>query len=68
MKSKDITKQLLPGIVVGFVLGFLLTMVVGVNTENKIPHMKISKSATKLCVNNPIASPLTSENEIDLLD
>ena len=27
------------------------------NTENKIPHMKISKSATKLCVNNPIASP-----------
>ena len=38
------------------------------NTENKIPQMKIIKSATKLCANNPMASPLTSENEIDLLD
>ena len=38
MKSKDIAKQLLPGIIVGFLLGFLLTMIVGVNTKNPIPN------------------------------
>lgn len=38
MKSKDITKQLIPGIVVGLFLGFGLTMIVGVNSENPIPN------------------------------
>lgn len=38
MKSKDITKQLVPGIVVGLFLGFGLTMLVGVNVENPIPN------------------------------
>lgn len=38
MKSKDITKQLVPGIVVGLFLGFGLTMIVGVNPENPIPN------------------------------
>ena len=38
MKSKDIFKQLLPGVIVGLVLGFCLTMLVGVNTENPIPN------------------------------
>lgn len=38
MKSKDITKQLVPGIVVGLFLGFGLPMLVGVNPENPIPN------------------------------
>ena len=39
MKSKDIIKQLLPGVVVGFILGFVLTTVVGVDPENEIPNI-----------------------------
>ena len=39
MKSKDIIKQLLPGVVVGFILGVVLTTVVGVDTENEIPNI-----------------------------
>ena len=38
MKGKDIVKQLLPGVIVGLILGFGLTMLVGVNTENPIPN------------------------------
>lgn len=38
MKTNDIAKQLLPGVLVGLVLGFGLTMLVGVNTENAIPN------------------------------
>ena len=38
MKSKDVLKQLLPGIVVGLVLGFCLTMLVGVNTADPVPN------------------------------
>lgn len=38
MKSKDIFKQLLPGVIVGLILGFILTMIVGVNTENPVPN------------------------------
>lgn len=38
MKNKDITKQLLPGIIVGLILGFGLTMIVGVDTINPIPN------------------------------
>lgn len=39
MKGKDIIKQLLPGVVVGFILGFVLTTVVGVDSENEIPNI-----------------------------
>lgn len=39
MKGKDIIKQLLPGVVVGFILGFVLTTVVGVDPENEIPNI-----------------------------
>lgn len=38
MKGKDIVKQLLPGVVVGLILGFGITMLVGVNTENPVPN------------------------------
>lgn len=38
MKSKDIFKQLFPGVIVGLILGFTLTMLVGVDTENPIPN------------------------------
>ena len=39
MKGKDIIKQLLPGVVVGFIPGFVLTTVVGVDPENEIPNI-----------------------------
>ena len=38
MKSKDIFKQLLPGVIVGLILGFGLTMLVGVNKTDPIPN------------------------------
>jgi len=38
VKTEDIAKQLLPGVLVGLVLGFGLTMLVGVDTENAIPN------------------------------
>ena len=38
MKSNDIAKQLFPGVIVGLILGFTLTMIVGVNKENPIPN------------------------------
>ena len=38
MKKEDIVKQLLPGVIVGFILGFCLTMLVGVDTKNAIPN------------------------------
>lgn len=38
MKNKDVIKLLLPGVIVGLILGFLLTMLVGVNTVNPIPN------------------------------
>lgn len=38
MKKNDILKQLLPGVVVGLILGFCLTMLVGVNKEDPIPN------------------------------
>lgn len=38
MKTEDIAKQLLPGVLVGLVLGFCLTLLVGVDTENVIPN------------------------------
>lgn len=38
MKRKDIFKQLLPGVIVGLILGFLITMLVGVNKESPIPN------------------------------
>ena len=38
MKSKDIVKQLLPGVVVGFILGIILVSLVGVDKENAIPN------------------------------
>lgn len=38
MKDKDMIKLLMPGVIVGLVLGFLLTMLVGVNQENPIPN------------------------------
>ena len=36
MKNKDIVSLLLPGVLVGLVLGFLLTNLVGVNKEDAI--------------------------------
>lgn len=39
MKSKDIIKQLAPGLIVGFILGFALITVVGVDTENEVPNI-----------------------------
>ena len=38
MKSEDIKKQLTPGIIVGLILGFGLSMLVGVDTQNEIPN------------------------------
>ena len=38
MKRKDIIKILTPGIVVGFILGFTLTMIVGVNKNEPLPN------------------------------
>ena len=39
MKSNDIIKQLAPGLIVGFILGFALITVVGVDTENEVPNI-----------------------------
>ena len=39
MKSKDIIKQLAPGLIVGVILGFALITVVGVDTENEVPNI-----------------------------
>lgn len=38
MKGKDKLKQLVPGVVVGLILGFTLTFVVGVDKNNPIPN------------------------------
>lgn len=38
MKKEDIFKQLMPGVIVGLILGFSLTMLVGVDPENPIPN------------------------------
>ncbi len=38
MKRKDIIKVLLPGIVVGFILGIILVSIIGVDKENTIPN------------------------------
>lgn len=38
MKKEDIIKQLIPGVIVGLILGFVLTILVGVNSENPIPN------------------------------
>ncbi len=38
MKGKEKFKLLIPGIVVGFILGSILTALVGVNTEDAIPN------------------------------
>ncbi len=38
MKKKDIIKQLLPGVVVGFILGIILVSLVGVDAKNSIPN------------------------------
>lgn len=39
MKTKDIIKQLLPGLIVGFFLGCILIYTVGVDKENLIPNI-----------------------------
>lgn len=39
MKSKDILKQLIPGLIVGFFLGFILITIVGVDEENEVPNI-----------------------------
>lgn len=39
MRSKDIYKQLVPGIFVGFLLGFVINFLAGVNTVNPVPNM-----------------------------
>lgn len=38
MKREDIIKQLLPGVIVGLILGFTLTMIVGVNEVDPVPN------------------------------
>ena len=38
MKKNEIIKILMPGVIVGLILGFGLTMLVGVNKENVIPN------------------------------
>ena len=38
MKRKDIGKLLLPGVIVGFILGIILVSLVGVDKENIIPN------------------------------
>ena len=38
MKGKEKFKLLIPGIVVGFILGSILTALVGVNSEDAIPN------------------------------
>ena len=38
MKKNDIIKQLLPGIIVGFILGCILISLVGVNETDPIPN------------------------------
>lgn len=39
MRSKDIFKQLIPGIFVGFILGFVINFIVGVDAVNPVPNM-----------------------------
>ena len=39
MKSKDILKQLIPGLIVGFLFGFILITIVGVDEENEVPNI-----------------------------
>ena len=38
INNKDIKKLLLPGVIVGLILGFCLTMLVGVNQTDPIPN------------------------------
>lgn len=38
MKTKDLVKLLLPGVIVGALLGFGLGMLAGVNTDDAIPN------------------------------
>lgn len=38
MKKEDIIKQLMPGIFVGLILGFILVNIVGVNPQDSIPN------------------------------
>ena len=38
MKRKDIVKQLVPGVVVGFILGIILVSLVGVDKKNIVPN------------------------------
>lgn len=39
MKSKDMFKQLFPGVIVGFILGFVINHAAGVNPDNNIPNI-----------------------------
>lgn len=39
MKNKDVIKQLVPGLVIGFFLGFGLIFLVGVDEENLVPNI-----------------------------
>lgn len=39
MKLNDVMKQLLPGLIVGFILGLGLVSLVGVNTEEIVPNI-----------------------------
>lgn len=39
MKSKDIARQLVPGLIAGFILGFILITIVGVDEGNEIPNI-----------------------------
>ena len=38
MKKEDIIKELVPGVVVGFILGIILVSLVGVNKDDVIPN------------------------------
>lgn len=38
MKREDIVKQLVPGVIVGFILGFAITSLVGVNPSDPVPN------------------------------
>lgn len=39
MKSKDVARQLMPGLIFGFILGFVLITIVGVDEENEMPNI-----------------------------
>ncbi|MDD3392521.1 MAG: hypothetical protein PHE54_03175 [Bacilli bacterium] len=39
MKKEEVLKQLIPGLIIGFILGLILITLIGVDTENEVPNI-----------------------------